>query len=369
MTSKSDAPGEKCDRAVYRDKLKEGTLNNSQHSATHGAKDPIPVVPAFLFRVVTDAVAKTGASSERIVERAGLPMWQLYPDNTKIPGSHLFGIMSASARALGDETFGVLVAEQTPLASMGSIGQRICNADTVYGSITTALELISKFQSSSRFWITEKEKEIWWFRQTTQAFECGTEQSEIQTLRYMIDAVRANAGQNWRPLKICLEAAPISELRTMEAFADSEIYYKQPAGGFAIPKSHLARQKHFNSPITNDTLLDKPPSQEFVGSLRQILRSFVLVGDLKIETIAEATGLQVRALQRRLAGEGLNLKNLVNQTRYQASLELISDPGIQFTEIAQHLGYSDQAHFSRAFHRWAGVSPSEYRQLHVIGPN
>jgi AraC-like DNA-binding protein len=317
--------------------------------------------------MVTDAVAKAGAPSERIVERAGLPMWQLHPDDTMIPGSHFFGILDAAARALGDETLGVFVAEQVPLNSLGSIGQKICDADTVYDSITTALKLVSKFQSSSRFWITENEKEFWWFRQTTQVFEHGTEQSEIQTVRYMIDAVRANAGRSWTPLKICFEAAPISGLQTIEAFAGSEIYYGQPAGGFAIPKSHLARQSSFNLPIMNDTLLDKPPSQNFVGSLRQILQSFILENDLEIESVAEAAGLHVRTLQRRLAMEDLNFKRLVNHARYQASLELINDPGIRFIEIAQHLGYSDQAHFTRAFHRWAGVSPSEYRRFYLSG--
>lgn len=345
-----------------------GTLN-SPDATTQGTAGHIPLVPAFLFRIVTEAVDKSGASSERIVERAGLAMWHLRPDDTKIPGSDFFSILGASARALGDESFGVFAAEQVPLSSLGSIGQRICKAFTVYDSIKTALKLVSSFQSTSRFWVFENEEEIWWFRQTAKLLGPGTEQSEIQTLRYMIDAVRANAGQNWTPLKICLEAASISGLQNYGGFAESEIYYGQPAGGIAIPKSILNRQRESILPLVNDTLLDEPPTQQLVSSLRQLLPSLILVDHLRIETVAEAAGLRVRALQRRLAKEGLNFKTLVNQARYQASLELISDPKIQLIEIAQHLGYSDQAHFTRAFHRWAGVSPSEYRQLQETGFN
>jgi AraC-like DNA-binding protein len=39
----------------------------------------------------------------------------------------------------------------------------------------------------------------------------------------------------------------------------------------------------------------------------------------------------------------------------------VGDQDVTFTEIAHHLGYTDQAHFTRAFRRWAGVTPSWYR--------
>jgi AraC-like DNA-binding protein len=75
--------------------------------------------------------------------------------------------------------------------------------------------------------------------------------------------------------------------------------------------------------------------------------------------------MDVRALQRRLTKNGLTFKRVVDQARFQASADLLRDPNLKLVEVAHELGYSDQANFNRAFHRWAGITPGEYRlQLH-----
>ena len=71
----------------------------------------------------------------------------------------------------------------------------------------------------------------------------------------------------------------------------------------------------------------------------------------------------VRTLQRRLKKDGLTYKRVVEQARYQAAADLLCDPHVKLTDIAHELGYSDQAHFNRAFRRFTGISPGNYRLL------
>jgi len=70
--------------------------------------------------------------------------------------------------------------------------------------------------------------------------------------------------------------------------------------------------------------------------------------------------------QRRLASEGLTFSHLVDEVRLKMAVPQLRDPGIRLTDIAFGLGYSDHAHFTRAFGRWAGVSPSEYRAHQLV---
>jgi AraC-like DNA-binding protein len=84
-------------------------------------------------------------------------------------------------------------------------------------------------------------------------------------------------------------------------------------------------------------------------------------GHPRIEEIADVAGMGVRTLQRHLKKNGLTFKRVVDQARFQVAADLLRDPYVGLVDIAYELGYSDQANFNRAFRRFAGTSPSEYR--------
>ena len=66
-------------------------------------------------------------------------------------------------------------------------------------------------------------------------------------------------------------------------------------------------------------------------------------------------------MQRRLLDEGLNFSGLLQKTRQQLATQYIKDDNLAISEIAYLLGFSDQANFTRAFKRWNGVSPTQFR--------
>jgi len=62
-----------------------------------------------------------------------------------------------------------------------------------------------------------------------------------------------------------------------------------------------------------------------------------------------------------LASTGFTFRELLDQIHLQRVMRLIEDDDIRLGYIAPAVGYSDSAHFNRTFHRWTGISPSEYR--------
>lgn len=324
----------------------------------------------MLFRTVTTALDNLGVSSERVVEKAGLPMWQFHEPQAMVPGSHFYHLLGHGARAVGDEKFGQLVAECTPLRSMGSLGNAVSRSLTLYEAIKSLAELAQRFTSTARFSILEGDEGLWFFRKRLQAADTGRRQAEIANLLWMIETVRMGAGPGWRPARIRLEADSISGLDRWETFADAEIGYGWGETGFAVPRSLLSLPVSGSGaapgPGRDDGLLSEAPPDEFVGSLRQVLRSFLAFGQPQIETIAEIAGLSVRTLQRRLAVDGLTFKKVVDQSRFLAAADLMGDSHVKLVEVAHGLGYADQAHFTRAFRRIAGVSPREYRRRQLV---
>ena len=69
-----------------------------------------------------------------------------------------------------------------------------------------------------------------------------------------------------------------------------------------------------------------------------------------------------RTLQRRLGEMGTSYSELLDHARFRAASLLLGNPAMTVTDIGHQLGYSDVAHFTRAFRRIAGVTPLAYRQ-------
>ncbi|MBL1074442.1 AraC family transcriptional regulator [Nocardia sp. 2] len=85
-------------------------------------------------------------------------------------------------------------------------------------------------------------------------------------------------------------------------------------------------------------------------------------GPLTEPEVAAALHLSTRTLRRQLATEGHSYRSLVDEVRNTLACELLSGTDLPTATIADRLGYSESASFTRAFQRWNGVSPLRWRK-------
>ena len=74
--------------------------------------------------------------------------------------------------------------------------------------------------------------------------------------------------------------------------------------------------------------------------------------------------MSASTIQRNLAWEGLSYTDLVEETRKNLATMYFKQRNLSLSEISYLLGYSELSAFSRAFRRWTGKSPREYRGFH-----
>ena len=77
--------------------------------------------------------------------------------------------------------------------------------------------------------------------------------------------------------------------------------------------------------------------------------------------IAEALHVSNRTLQRKLKDEGTSFIDLLQDARLSLARKYLAQPQRSIVEIAYLLGFSEPSTFSRAFKRWTGHAPAEYR--------
>ncbi|MGB5180033.1 MAG: helix-turn-helix transcriptional regulator [Gammaproteobacteria bacterium] len=85
-----------------------------------------------------------------------------------------------------------------------------------------------------------------------------------------------------------------------------------------------------------------------------------------IASTAARLGVSVRTLQRRLAKLGVKYGEFVARVRFEKACRDLKNPHIILNTVSVRLGYRDPGSFSRAFTRWAGMSPRQYRKQVIV---
>ena len=106
-----------------------------------------------------------------------------------------------------------------------------------------------------------------------------------------------------------------------------------------------------------DQLLEQLGSQSLSASVRDLLRQHPRWGK---EKVAEQMAMSGRHLIRKLSEEGTSFK-LLRDALLQGMAEQALKEGLKLFDIAEKLGFSDESAFAKAFKRWTGMTPAQFR--------
>jgi AraC-like DNA-binding protein len=96
---------------------------------------------------------------------------------------------------------------------------------------------------------------------------------------------------------------------------------------------------------------------------RKIITEVIKNGKPELQRVAAVLGMGPRTLQRRLKAYGVDFKGLANSIRCELAIYYLKDRNNRLTDIALLLGYSEVSAFNRAFKRWTGSTPLQYRRM------
>ena len=77
--------------------------------------------------------------------------------------------------------------------------------------------------------------------------------------------------------------------------------------------------------------------------------------------MADVLAMSGRTLRRQLSALGSSYRQLLDQVRSDLARQYLENSNMSVEQVAQLLGYTETTNFRRAFKRWLGVSPRDYR--------
>lgn len=332
--------------------------------------DTIPLIRASAFLPFVNFLNQIGAPTERLLKQTKVPIFALENPEALVPLYQTFDCAEKAARTQGIEDLGVVVGQKTQPASMGVFGKILSQSLTLYDLLNTIVLMVPTHNSGVRMWVTEETNQVWLHHQFTHSSSHENQQAQYFACMMYAKMIQLATGSNWHPTELHVQAGNLKSLVNLELFSDTKISFNQPNNAIGFPKSLLIRR--LKRPEDWDlsqhqqdcaSLKASAPDPNFTVSLRQLLQSLLRDGHPDVEIAAAIVGMSTRSLQRRLAGEGLSYSRLVDQVRFNLAADLLKDPSTHLIEIAFELGYTDAANFTRAFRRWTGTTPSQFRAL------
>ncbi|GKY86545.1 AraC family transcriptional regulator [Sinisalibacter aestuarii] len=104
---------------------------------------------------------------------------------------------------------------------------------------------------------------------------------------------------------------------------------------------------------------------ETSGTLRARIEALLMPvlhkGEVSVESIAGALGMSRQTLYRRLKEEGVTFAGILNDLRCRMASDYLAARKVSVNETAYLVGFSEASSFVRAFKRWTGQTPAEYR--------
>jgi AraC-like DNA-binding protein len=311
-----------------------------------------------------------GAPTETLLERSRLPLSLAEKSDLYLPLLPALRFVETAQRTQGIADFGFLAAQRLHFSHLRERTRAlIAHSPTLLVALRHACYWASREDTILSMWI---EHDVDHVRVCSRL--AGT--SGLLHLKYAqwiqnifpIHIIRQFAGPDWMPTAIAFESSYAPSPATRSCWPNVQFLSGQRAAWISLPITLLGLPNRstasFAPPRDNE---DGPSAYDIVDLLKLMLPAYLDEGTTALADVAEIAGVSTRTLQRKLAHVGLSYSDILDTVRYENASRLLRDTDCRIIDVAFSSGYTDPAHFSRAFRRMTGMTPRQFREQSRLG--
>lgn len=332
-----------------------------------------PLVAASSTLALVHYLERQGVlNAPRVEQLTGLAMSELTDPDRRVPADAHYRLWEHAELVTGDPAVGLHAGKVVDPERMGLVGHVFFNCDTLGEAVTQYVRL-HRLINESVFLSFEQTAD--------QAILCWQPDMAEHYCRQDMDRTLAAAITRTRHfIHPGIRAEWVEIAHPAPVYADE---YEKLLGGpvrFDCGITRLAfNSRHLGHPIPRrnpyvysavlkqvNTLLARLQSRRSFGRrIRRLISKQMATERIDADSLARQCHMSRQTLYRKLKKEGLSFHGLVEQVRQDKALRYVAADQYALGEIAFLLGFSELSAFSRAFKRWTGTSPAEYRARHL----
>lgn len=343
---------------------------NSRKDAAPPAIVSLPLVKAGHVRVgpiqtLSELIRSLGGDSGAVFRSARIDARDLAEPDFAVPIAIRGELLARAAQATGCEHLGMLLCGRAGIHEIGAPGELMLK----HSSVGEALEALSAFwvlhNSSTLTFVRRSGDHVAFGYAVMDGNIPGMSQLQDGAMAVCLNIMREMLGADWRPTGVNLMRREPCDPGHYANFFGARCCFNATRSELVFPATTLDfRLKNPDAKLVG--LAPAPlDGADLSAYVQRVAYRQLLQGECSQKRVAAALGMTLRTLVRKLGVSGVSYQQLFEGVRFSASRTLIRETNLEFAEIAAALGYKEASSFTRAFHRWAGMSPSMWRKSKI----
>jgi AraC-like DNA-binding protein len=318
------------------------------------------------------AVARTldarGIDSGKLFAEAGLDPAIMRDPNGRYPVSRMTRLWKLAVDASQDPCIGLRAAEFVQPTTFHSLGLAILASQSLADALKRGARFSRIVSNAVDVYVEEVAEGV---KQVIR-FRDDVPQVDEAIDLYMASALKMGhilSGGKAQPtqIKFRRSVTPAMEIEFRSYFL-AQIEFEAEENSFLIPHDLASRPLPMANPALarqNDQVVMEYLAQFEGARISEKVRAELITrlpaGEPSRADVAASLNFSEKTLQRRLRDEDTSYQAILDETRRELAQQYLREGRVSVCEITFRLGFSDQSSFTRAFKRWTGSAPGEYR--------
>jgi len=325
-------------------------------------------VRAANFAGLADVARQLGRDARGIVERHGMEARVLTDPESLIAPQQLADTLEYCSTLFDDPLFGLHMATMQDPEVFGCVTALCRSAPTIRAGIRCLIDYLPVVHAPDCEVVLIEGRETAELAWLVNADMGVNDQANYQAAMLNVKLLQSIGGPAFKPSWISLSAETRpSDMPELERLLGCKVSPRSSHNSIAFPAHALDQAV----PSANRLLfrllggyletVKAAHSQSIIDRVESYIRGSLASGNCTIERCADKIGTSVRTLQAKLSAENARFSELVERQRATLAKSHLAQRQLSLDEIADRLGYGEQTSFGRAFKRWTGMTPQQYR--------
>lgn len=330
-----------------------------------------PVVPLQHPRALLDTATEQGAARLDVLAGTGITEDMLSNPDARISYAQFGTLVANAVRLTGNTGLGLDYGQRMHLCHMGMLGWAVMSSDTVRSALERTIRFMHSLSPGWELSLREQDGDAILTARTVLSmspFEAFATES-------LLVAIHAQARfllrHNLPVRKVSVTYPSPPYAARYREVVDVPVVFDHDVTEVVFDAALLDEPMAWSDPATAAMAERACASESAVteaGGLVQRVRNQLASrpGEyVDVDTIARVIGTSPRSLRRALRNMGTSYQEILDDVRRRHALEFLRIQRDSVEQIALRLGFSGVRSFRRAFKRWTGQTPAEFRSANV----